>query len=524
MGVRADHFSFGFLISISVLSLLAMVTGLTASTKGTFTPSDALRALNRSYYPHDFSWGAASAAYQVEGGANLGGKGPSIWDTFTHKYPNKITDHSTGDVACDSYHKYTDDVENLVHLNMDAYRFSISWPRVLPRGKLSGGVNEEGIRYYNNLINDLLAKGIQPYVTLFHWDVPQALEDDYLGFLSEKIVVDFRDYTELCFQRFGDRVKHWITLNEPWSFAGGGYVVGYLAPGRCSAWLNNNCTGGNSGTEPYIVAHNQLLAHAVAVATYKEKYQKSQKGEIGITLVTTWVKPLTDSSINIRAQKRSLDFKFGWFMDPITNGDYPRIMRSLVGNRLPKFSPKQSEMLKGSFDFLGLNYYTTTYAASELLFTNSLNKSYDTDPQVLLTAVKNGVPIGAQPGASWLYVYPRGLLDLLLYIKDKYNNPRIYITENGVDQRDNSTSPLPLKEALNDTVRIKYYHDHLSYLLKAIKAGVKVEGYFAWSLLDNFEWASGYTSRFGIYYTDFKKDQKRIPKLSVEWLRKFLQY
>lgn len=497
---------------------------VTASTKGTFTPSDALRALNRSYYPHDFSWGAASAAYQVEGGANLGGKGPSIWDTFTHKYPNKITDHSTGDVACDSYHKYKDDVENLVHLNMDAYRFSISWPRVLPRGKLSGGVNEEGIKYYNNLINDLLAKGIQPYVTLFHWDVPQALEDDYLGFLSEKIVVDFRDYTELCFQRFGDRVKHWITLNEPWSFAGGGYVVGYLAPGRCSAWLNNNCTGGNSGTEPYIVAHNQLLAHAAAVATYKEKYQKSQKGEIGITLVTTWVKPLTNSSINIRAQKRSLDFKFGWFMDPITNGDYPRIMRSLVGNRLPKFSPKQSEMLKGSFDFLGLNYYTTTYAANELVFTNSLNKSYDSDPQVLLTAVKNGVPIGAQPGASWLYVYPRGLLDLLLYIKDKYNSPRIYITENGVDQQDNSTSPLPLKEALNDTVRIEYYHGHLSYLLKAIKAGVKVEGYFAWSLLDNFEWASGYTSRFGIYYTDFKKDQKRIPKLSVEWLRKFLQY
>ncbi|XP_058199427.1 cyanogenic beta-glucosidase-like [Rhododendron vialii] len=183
MGVRADHFSFGFVIRISILSLSAMVTGLTASTKGTFTPSDALRALNRSYYPHDFSWGAASAAYQVEGGANLGGKGPSIWDTFTHKYPNKITDHSTGDVACDSYHKYKDDVENL-----DAYRFSISWPRVLPRGKLSGGVNEEGIRYYNNLINDLLAKGIQPYVTLFHWDVPQALEDDYLGFLSEKIV------------------------------------------------------------------------------------------------------------------------------------------------------------------------------------------------------------------------------------------------------------------------------------------------------------------------------------------------
>ncbi|KAI8526270.1 hypothetical protein RHMOL_Rhmol13G0295800 [Rhododendron molle] len=260
-----------------------------------------------------------------------------------------------------------------------------------PGGKIRGGVNEEGITYYNNLINELLANDIEPYVTLFHWDVPQALKDEYGGFLIED---DFRDYAELCFKRFGDRVKYWITMNEPWSFSGGGYVTGAMAPGRCSAWLKLNCPVRNSRTEPYIVTHNQLLAHAVAVNKYRDKYQiiynysqsteKSQKGEIGITLVSKWLEPLTNSSLDKEARQRSFDFKLGWFMFPLTIGDYPAVMRSLVGNRLPKFSPKQADMVKGSIDFLGINYYTAQYAANAP-YDSSLNLSYDTDSLVTLS-------------------------------------------------------------------------------------------------------------------------------------------
>ncbi|KAI5390782.1 hypothetical protein KIW84_075896, partial [Lathyrus oleraceus] len=205
----------------------------------------------------------------------------------------KIRDRSNGDVADDSYHKYKEDIELIKDLNMDAYRFSISWSRVLPKGKLSGGVNPEGIKYYNNLINELLAKGLQPYVTLFHWDVPQALEDEYGGFLWRPIVDDFRDYAELCFKEFGDRVKHWITINEPWSVSMNAYAFGKFAPGRCSDWLNLNCTGGDSGTEPYLTAHNQLLAHSAAANLYRIKYKSSQRGIIGITLVSHWYEPAT---------------------------------------------------------------------------------------------------------------------------------------------------------------------------------------------------------------------------------------
>ncbi|KAA8549582.1 hypothetical protein F0562_001400 [Nyssa sinensis] len=247
------------------------------------SPTYGINSLNRSTFPPGFVFGAASSAYQVEGGAFDDGKGPSIWDTFTHKYPEKISDRSTGDVALDSYHRYKEDVNIIKGMGLDAYRFSISWSRVLPRGKLSGGVNEAGIKYYNNLINDLKANGIDSYVTLFHWDLPQALEDEYGGFLSPKVVADFRDFSELCFKRFGDRVKHWITLNEPWSFSDGGYATGAFAPGRCSSWVGN-CSQGNSGTEPYLATHYQLLAHAAAVKLYKQKYQASQKGVIGITL------------------------------------------------------------------------------------------------------------------------------------------------------------------------------------------------------------------------------------------------
>ncbi|XP_059627323.1 beta-glucosidase 12-like [Cornus florida] len=492
------------------------------------SPSFGIDSLNRSSFPAGFIFGAASAAYQIEGGASEGGRGPSIWDTFTHKYPQKIADRSNGDVAIDSYHRYKEDVNIIKGMDLDSYRFSISWSRVLPLGKLSGGVNEEGIQYYNNLINDLLAKGLLPYVTLFHWDMPQALEDEYGGFRSPQIVYDFRDYSELCFKRFGDRVKFWTTLNEPWSFSQG-YDNGAYAPGRCSAWLQNNCSGGDSAREPYLVTHYQLLGHAAVVKLYKEKYQvtlilkfynTSQKGKIGITLVSTWLVAYSNSSLDGRAAVRGLDFMFGWFMDPLIYGDYPLTMRALVRNRLPKFTKEQSMMVKGSYDFIGLNYYTAQYAAHEPN-SNTVNVSYSTDSRANLTSSKNGVLIGEQAGSSWLHVYPKGIWHLLLYIKRKYNNPPLYITENGIDEVNNAT--LTLKEALIDNFRIKYYNRHLAFVHQAIKDGANVKGYFAWSILDNFEWTAGYTVRFGIYYVDYKNELKRYPKLSAKWFKNFMK-
>ncbi|XP_061361382.1 beta-glucosidase 12-like [Gastrolobium bilobum] len=382
------------------------------------------------------------------------------------------------------------------YMNTDAYRFSISWSRILPKGKISAGINQEGIKYYNNLINELLANGLQPFVTLFHWDLPQALQDEYSGFLSPHIINDFRDYAELCFKEFGDRVKHWITLNEPWSYS--------------------------MGTEPYMASHYQLLAHAAAVKIYKTNYQASQKGSIGIALNSHWFLPFSNDKSDQLASQRALDFMFGWFMQPLTRGKYPKTMMSLLGSRLPNFTEEQSKLLIGSFDFIGINYYTTYYAAHITYPSNDTSQSsYYKDSHVNVTSERNGSLIGPMAASSWLYVYPRGIRELLLYTKREYNNPVIYITENGVDESNDPT--LTLEEALMDTYRIDYFYRHLYYVLTAIKDDVKVKGYFAWSLLDNFEWNSGYTVRFGINFIDFKDNLKRHQKLSAHWFRNFLK-
>ncbi|URE19618.1 Glycosyl hydrolase family 1 [Musa troglodytarum] len=487
---------------------------------GSCSPCESATELGRSGFPRGFIFGTASSAYQYEGASREGDKGPSIWDNFTHMHPEKIADGSNGDVAVDSYHRYKEDVAIMKDMGLDAYRFSISWPRILPNGSLSGGVNREGIKYYNSLINELIAKGLQPFVTLFHWDSPQALEDRYGGFLSYHVVGDFRDYAEICFREFGDRVKHWITFNEPWSYSAGGYAMGILAPGRCSRWEEPGCGAGNSGREPYVVAHHQLLAHAAAVAVYRRKYQSFQKGKIGITLVSNWMVPYSNSKSNTDAVERALDFMYGWFMDALTKGHYPFSMRALVKDRLPKFTRRQSRLVKGSFDFIGLNYYTARYV-HDLPRSNGVHKSYITDSCTNATVTRNGIPIGPRAASAWLYIYPRGIRDLLLYTKTKYDNPVIFITENGVSELDNTTSSL--EEALEDRMRIDYHQQHLSFVQEAIREGVDVRGYFAWSLLDNFEWFAGYTVRFGINYVDYKDDLKRYPKSSSLWFRKFLR-
>eukprot|EP01018_Ginkgo_biloba_P003222 Gb_06862 [translate_table: standard] len=463
-------------------------------------------ALGRSSFPPGFVFGTATSAYQCEGAAQEGGRGPSIWDTFSHT-PGKIWDGSNGDLGVDQYHRYKEDVKFMKDMGVDAYRFSISWSRIFPKGK--GEMNEEGVAYYNNLINELINNGIKAYATLFHWDTPQSLEDEYGGFLSPSIVGDFAAYAEACFLLFGDRVKHWITLNEPYMICMLGYDCRIHAPGHGS---------GNSATEPYIVGHNMLLAHAAALEIYRTKYQLEQKGCIGIALVCNWSLPYSTSVDDQKAVQRVIDFTLGWFMEPLVSGEYPSTMRDLLGARLPKFSEQQSCQLKGSFDFIGVNYYTTKYATHNSEPTNQKSELLQ-DCQAYLTSERNGVPIGLK-ASFWLYVYAPGIKDLLMYIKERYGNPPILITENGVNDFPNES--LPLKEALNDTWRVDFCSEHLLHLLQAIREGSDVRGYFAWSLMDNFEWHCGYKPRFGLHYVDYEDNMKRYPKASAYWYKKFL--
>ncbi|WZZ59973.1 hypothetical protein YC2023_060080 [Brassica napus] len=350
---------------------------------------------NRTSFPKNFTFGAATSAYQIEGASHRALNG---WDYFTHRYPG----HNTSLIKKISRKCQTTVLETLLVIRMIFTRnVTELWNSHITGGcqiteknegssiqtlnsmvkdltKLIGGIDENGIKYYNNLINELKANGIEPYVTIFHWDVPQTLEDEYGGFLSRRIVEDYKNYAELLFQRFGDRVKFWITLNQPYSLASKGYGDGSYPPGRCTG-----CEfGGDSGTEPYIVAHNQLLAHAKTVALYRKRYQKLHGGKIGTTLIGRWFTPLNENSIrDTAAAKRAFDFFVGWFLDPLVYGRYPKILRQMVGPRLPKFTPQESKLVKGSLDFLGLNYYVTQYATNA---PPSTKPSVITDPRVTL--------------------------------------------------------------------------------------------------------------------------------------------
>ncbi|XVE85758.1 hypothetical protein DITRI_Ditri17bG0116800 [Diplodiscus trichospermus] len=475
-----------------------------------------LSQINRASFPKGFVFGTASASFQYEGAVKEDGRGPTIWDTFSHS-TGIIFDGSNADVAVDQYHRYFEDVQLMKDMGMDAYRFSIAWSRIFPNG--TGEINQAGVDHYNNLINVLLAKGIEPYATLYHWDLPQALEDKYIGWLDRQIIKDFAVYAETCFEKFGDRVKNWITYNEPHTFAIQGYYSGFQAPGRCSSLL---CTEGNSTTEPYMVAHNVLLSHATVADSYRKKYKHKQNGSIGISLDVKWYEPMTNATEDNAATQRARDFQLGWFLDPLIFGDYPSSMRSQVGTRLPIFTESESSLLKGSFDFIGINHYTTYYASE-----NATNSIFDllsdtvADADAYTVPVKDGKPIGDKANSIWLYIVPHGMRSVMKYIKEKYGKPPVIITENGMD--DPNMPLTPIEDALKDEKRIKYHTDYLANLLAAItEDGCDVRGYFAWSLLDNWEWNAGYTSRFGLYFVDYNDNLKRYPKDSVTWFKNFL--
>ncbi|TCL61942.1 broad-specificity cellobiase [Hydrogenispora ethanolica] len=440
-------------------------------------------------FPKDFLWGAATASYQIEGGAADDGKGESIWDRFSH-IPGKVTNGDTGDVACDHYHRYREDVRLMKELGLKGYRFSISWPRVFPNGR--GAVNPQGIDFYNRLVDELLANGIEPAVTLYHWDLPQALQENG-GWGNRAIVDDFAAYAAYLFDVLGDRVKKWITHNEPWVVAFAGHFQGRHAPGLTDLPLAVQVT------------HHLILSHAKAVQAYRAS--KHGDGQIGITLNLYPSVPASDSESDRAAATLVDGHNNRWFLDPVLKGEYPADILRLYQERLnsPVIEPGDMECIAASpMDFLGINYYF-----------QKVVKHSEVHPILQFEEIK---PEGSEYTAMNWEITPQGLTDLLVRLDRDYHHPDLYITENGAafkdDRRDGGV--------VDDQDRLKFLQQHFAAAHRALEAGVKLKGYYVWSLMDNFEWAHGYGKRFGLIYIDYQT-LERTWKKSALWYREVIR-
>jgi beta-glucosidase len=434
----------------------------------------------RAFAP-GFAWGAATAAYQTEGAATEDGRGESIWDRFT-SLPGRVANGDTGRVACDSYHRYPEDVRLMRELGLNAYRFSIAWPRIVPEGR--GAVNEAGLDFYDRLVDELLANGIEPFPTLYHWDLPQALEERG-GWPVRDTVEAFAEYVEVVVARLGDRVSRWITQNEPWVVAWLGYGRGEHAPGR------------RSDRDALAAAHHVLLAHGRAV----EVIRRDRPGaDVGITIDVIPIHPLTTAEADLVATGEEDGFRNRWILDPVLRGSYPEDMSRRFARILPPVHDGDLEAISAPIDFLGVNYYRRHVVKAG---------SNGSGPIVV------DVPDGEHTAVGW-EVYPDGLHELLLRLHTEYDAPPLYVTENGAafgDTRRNGT--------VDDPERTSYLDRHLGAVARAIADGVPVDGYFVWSLLDNFEWARGYAPRFGLVYVDYGT-LERVPKRSYHWYRDFI--
>ncbi|XP_072541141.1 lactase/phlorizin hydrolase [Salminus brasiliensis] len=452
------------------------------------------------HFREGFAWSTATASYQIEGGWRSDGKGLSIWDTFAHT-PLRVGNDDTGDIACDSYNKINEDVDMLKRLKVSHYRFSISWPRIMPDGTTST-INEAGLNYYHRLVDALLKANIQPQVTLYHWDLPQALQN-VGGWENDTIVERFKDYANVVFKNLGDKVKFWITINEPYNVANIGHGYGTAAPGISF----------RPGTAPYIVGHNLIKAHAEAWHLYNDEYRATQGGIVGITINSDWAEPRNPYKQEDRdAARRVVEFQIGWFAHPVFNGDYSAVMKNriqerslaagLAKSRLPKFTPEEVKRIKGTYDYFGFNHYTTVLAFN-LDYRNL--QHYDADRGVGTIHDRSWL----DSGSSWLKVTPPGFRTILNFIKNEYGNPPIYITESGISERGDVD--------LNDIHRIHYYENYINQALKAyLLDGVDIRGYTAWTLMDNLEWATGFAEKFGLFYVN-RSDPSlpRIPKKSA---------
>ncbi|XP_025421294.1 myrosinase 1-like [Sipha flava] len=452
-------------------------------------------------FPSEFMFGASTASYQIEGAWNENGKGENIWDHLVHNRPELIKDKTNGDIACDSYHKYKEDIALAKHLNLKFYRFSISWARIVPSGEVNS-LNLDGIAYYNRLIDELIANDIIPFVTMYHWDLPQYLQD--LGGWVNPIMSDyFKEYARVLFTHFGDRVKWWITINEPMEVCQGYANKGY-AP-----YLHLKNTG------YYLAAHTLLIAHGKVYRLYENMFKSQQKGNISISINGVFFIPKNaDSPEDIKTAERANQFERGWFSHPVYKGDYPPVMREWVDKKsldegrpwstLPKFTDYEIELIKGTADFYALNHY------SSRLVTHGSDPKYNYNPDAeYATSVDESWPIS--PEAPWIAVVPDGLRQLLIWLKNEYGNPPLIITENGYG--DNGQ--------LNDFDRINYLKGYLHATLQAIhEDNCNIIGYTVWSLLDNFEWMYGFSTHFGIVKVDFNDPHRsRTPKASYTFFK-----
>lgn len=440
-------------------------------------------------FPAGFLFGAATSSYQIEGAWDADGKGPSIWDTFCRQ-PGRVRGGASGAVACDHYHRWQEDLALMRSLNLQAYRFSVSWPRIFPCGR--GPANPAGLDFYDRLVDGLLEAGILPFLTLYHWDLPQALQDEG-GWTARSTAEAFAAYAGEVSRHLGDRVKHWVTINEPWVVSFIAHQSGVHAPG----WQDTNAA--------IRAAHHALLAHGWSVSVLR---QNSPGAQVGIVLDVVPVEPASASAADFHAARRQDGLHNRWFLDPLYGRHYPEDIRAAFEQQgewpAGLVQPGDMDHIAAQTDFLGTNYYTRIIARSPA--PGNLPQTNHYAPQ---TEWMEG---------GWGDNYPQGLYDLLCRLHIEYHVPRLYIAENGASYNDAPGSD----GQVHDFRRIAYMEAHLQAAARAIAAGVPLAGYFAWSLLDNFEWSAGYESRLGLVWVDFATGQ-RIPKDSARWYRNFIR-